>query len=100
MSRPGLYDTAHSGNLPTLAAAHLSVQHVMHHVHRFTFTSLASAAEYLATSPKYQFPSAMVGDPTAITAALRARLRDGPVTTTSTVSYIVAERPAGHPPCT
>ncbi len=72
----------------------------MHHAHRFTFSSFASAAEYLATSPKYQFPAAVAGDPTAITATLRARLRDRPVTTTSTVSYVVAERPAGHRPCT
>lgn len=100
LSRPGLYDTAHSGNLVQLASAHLSVQHVMHHAHRFTFTSLAGAAEYLATSPKYQWPAVVADDPTAITAALRARLRDRPVTTTSTVSYIVAKRSAGHPPCT
>jgi len=100
LSQPGLYDTAHSGNLPALASAHLSVQHVIHHAHRFTFSSLASAAEYLATSPKYQFPAAVADDPAAITAALRARLGDGPVTTTSTVSYVVAKRPAGHLPCT
>lgn len=100
LSRPGLYDTAHSGNLAALAAAHLRVQHVVHHAHRFTFSGFASAAEYLATSPKYQLPAAVAGDPTAITAALRARLRDRPVTTTSTVSYVVAERSAGHPPCT
>ncbi len=100
LSRAGLYDTAHSGNLVQLASAHLSVQHVMHHAHRFTFSSLASAAEYLVTSPKYQFPAAVAGDPTAITAVLRGRLRDRPVTMTSTVSYVVAKRPAGHPPCT
>lgn len=100
LSRPGLYDTAHSGNLPALAAPHLRVQRVMHHDHRFTFSGFASAAEYLATSPKYQLPAGMSGDPTAITAALRARLRDRPVTTTSTVSYVVAERPMRHPPCT
>jgi ubiquinone/menaquinone biosynthesis C-methylase UbiE len=65
LSRPGLYDTAHSGNLAALAAAHLSVQHVMHHAHRFTFSSFADAAEYLATSPKYQLPAGMAGDPAA-----------------------------------
>lgn len=100
LSRPGLYDTAHSGNLAALASARLSVQHVVHHVHRFIFSSFASAAEYLATSPKYQLPADMSGDPTAIAAALRARLCDRPVTTTSTVSYVVAKRPVGHPPCT
>jgi ubiquinone/menaquinone biosynthesis C-methylase UbiE len=100
LSRPGLYDTAHSGNLPALASAHLSVQLVMHHAHRFTFSSFASAAEYLATSPKYQLPAAVAGDPAAITGALRARLPDGPVTTTSTVSYVIARRSAGRPPCT
>jgi ubiquinone/menaquinone biosynthesis C-methylase UbiE len=100
LSRPGLYDTAHSGNLAALASAHLSVQHVMHHAHRFTFSSFTSAADYLATSPKYQLPADMADDPAAITAALRARLRDRPVTTTSTVSYVIAKRSAGYPPCT
>ena len=50
LSRPSLYDAAHSGNLAELASAHLSVQQVIHHTHRFTFASLADAADYLATS--------------------------------------------------
>src|SRR5260370_23765145 len=57
LSRPSLYQTAHSGNLPALVSAHLRVQRVIHHGHRFTFTNLAHAAEYLATSPKYQLPA-------------------------------------------
>ena len=90
LSRPGLYDTAHSGNLVQLASAHLSVRNVMHHPHRFTFTSFASAAEYLATSPKYRLPAAVADDPAAITATLRARLRDGPVTSAEIAAVVAS----------
>src|SRR5260370_39718 len=57
LSSRTLYQTAHSGNIPALVSAHLRVQRVIHHGHRFTFTNLAHAAEYLATSPKYQLPA-------------------------------------------
>ena len=97
-SRPGLYQTAHSGNLAALASAHLDIQRVTHHPHRFVFTDLACAAEYLATSPKYNLPACLAADPEAIAAALRERLPDGPVTATSTVSYVTATLPAGTPP--
>lgn len=97
LSRPGLYDAAHSGNLAALASAHLRVQRIIHHPHRFTFASLAEAAEYLATSPKYHLPATLAADPAAITAALRDRLPDDPVTTTSTVTYVTATRPPGNP---
>jgi ubiquinone/menaquinone biosynthesis C-methylase UbiE len=100
LSRPGLYEAAHSGNLAALTSAQLHVQQVIHHTHRFTFASLADAAEYLATAPKYQFPTGLAGDSAAIAAALRAELSDGPVTTTSTVTYVTATRPPRNPPCT
>jgi ubiquinone/menaquinone biosynthesis C-methylase UbiE len=92
LSRPGLYDSVHSGNLAGLASGHLRVQHVLHHTHRFTFASLADAAEYLATSAKYDIPPSLAADPVAITAALQDRLPDMPVTTTSVVTYVTAAR--------
>lgn len=98
LSRPGLYQAAHSGNLAALASGHLYVQQVIHHAHRFTFASLDRAAEYLATSPKYDLPAALAADPVAIAAALRRRLPDGPVTATSTVSYLTATRWAASTP--
>jgi ubiquinone/menaquinone biosynthesis C-methylase UbiE/aminoglycoside phosphotransferase (APT) family kinase protein len=96
LSRPGLYQAAHSGNLPALTADHLRVERVIHHSHRFTFENLAHAAEYLATSPKYQLPAQTAADPAALTAALRERLADRPVTATSTVTYLIASRRAGE----
>lgn len=90
LSRPGLYQTTHSGNLATLAATHLDVQRIIHENHRFTFADLTRTAEYLATTPKYDLPPRLAADPAAIAAALRERLPDGPVTTTSTVTYVTA----------
>ncbi len=94
LSRPSLYQAAHSGNLPALASGHLRVQRVIHHAHRFTFADLAHAAEYLATSPKYQLPAQVAADAAALTAVLRERLPDHRVTTTSTVTYLTATRHA------
>jgi ubiquinone/menaquinone biosynthesis C-methylase UbiE len=97
-SRPSLYQAAHSGNITELAAASLSVRHVTHETHRFTFPALADVAEYLATSPKYDLPPALAGSPAALAAALRRRVPDAPVTATSIVTYLVALRPSQAPP--
>jgi len=75
-------------------SAHLHVQQVIHHSHRFAFANLAHAAEYLATSPKYHLPAQVTADPTTLAAALRERLPDHPVTATSTVTYLAATRRA------
>ena len=97
-SRPGLYQAAHSGNITELAAASLSVRQVTHETHRFTFPALADVAGYLATSPKYDLPTALAGNPAALAAALRQRIPDAPVTATSVVTYLVALRPPEKPP--
>lgn len=89
-TRPSLYSTAHSENLSTLAATALQVCHVEHEQHRFTFTSLRHVAEYLATSPKYQMPAALLGRADAIQTALTAAVPDEPLETESTVTYVVA----------
>lgn len=91
-TRPSLYSTAHSENLAMLAATVLQVCHVEHEQHHFTFTSLRHVAEYLATSPKYQMPAALLRRADAIAAALTAAVPDGPLETESTVTYVVARR--------
>jgi ubiquinone/menaquinone biosynthesis C-methylase UbiE len=95
LSRPGLYDTAHSGNLVTLTLTHLDIERVLHHIHRFTFPSFGEVAEYLATSPKYTIPAHQATDAAALADALRSRVADGPVTTTSVITYVTATRPPG-----
>jgi ubiquinone/menaquinone biosynthesis C-methylase UbiE len=98
LSRPSLYQAAHSANLAALASQHLQVQRVIDHPHQFTFASLADVAEYLATSPKYALPASMAEDPAALALALRRRVPDRPVTTTSTVTYLIACRHPARPP--
>lgn len=92
-SRPSLYATAHSGNLAALAGGALDVIEVIHERHRFRFTDLGHTAAYLSTSPKYALPTPLRGQPEALAAAMRAGLPEGPVTATSTVTYLVARRP-------
>lgn len=92
--RPSLYQAAHTGNIEPLASTALHVERVTSETHRFCFPALADAAEYLATSPKYQLPPSLRGDPAALAAALRHRAADEPVTTTSVVTYLVATRQA------
>lgn len=86
-TRPSLYQAAHSGNITALAETGLAVRQAVHETHRFTFPALADAAEYLATSPKYDLPPALAGSADALAATLAARLPDQPVTATSDVTY-------------
>jgi ubiquinone/menaquinone biosynthesis C-methylase UbiE len=69
--RPSLYTSFHSDNAEVeIAAAGLSVRRRLDQEHTFRFTDLDHLAEYLVTCPKYQ-----------------------PITTTSTVTYLVVTRP-------
>jgi ubiquinone/menaquinone biosynthesis C-methylase UbiE len=86
-----LYAEAHGGNLANLTRQSLDVRAILHEDHRFRFPDLDHAAEYLATSPKYDLAAGLYGNPDALSAALRERLPDQPVTTTSTVTYVVAQ---------
>ena len=97
LARPSLYAAAHSGNIEDIAVGSLAVRQVMHEIHRFTFPVLADVAEYLATSPKYDLPAALAGNPAALGAALRQRLPDAPLTKTSVVTYLTASREAPAP---
>lgn len=56
-SRPSLYQAFHSDNADTVAAQHLDVRHVVHHVHEFHFTDADYVARYMTTNPKYELPS-------------------------------------------
>jgi ubiquinone/menaquinone biosynthesis C-methylase UbiE len=94
LTRPSLYGAAHSGNVEQIVAVSLAVRQVTHETHRFTFPALADVAEYLATSPKYDLPGSLTGDSIALKAALLQRIPDGPVTTTSVVTYLTASREA------
>jgi ubiquinone/menaquinone biosynthesis C-methylase UbiE len=96
-TRPSLYQAAHSGNITALAETRLAVRQAVHETHRFVFPALAAAAEYLATSPKYDLPAALAGSADALAAALAARLPDQPVTATSVVTYLVADPKPGTP---
>lgn len=91
--RPSLYQTAHSQNLPTMTQDVLHIRNVVSDHHVFRFTDLNHTAEYLATSPKYALPKQLAGDPAAIAAELHTRLPDRPLTTSSTITYVVATRP-------
>lgn len=93
VTRPGLYGAFHSGNLRATAEDVLDIQDVVHEAHRFRFRDLAHAAAYLATSPKYQLPPGLAGDPDALAGQLRQTLPDQPVETSSVVSYLVAITP-------
>ena len=93
--RPSLYESAHSGNLASLTAGCLHVRHVEHEEHRFDFVDLGHVADYLATSPKYAISGALQGDAERLASALRGRLPDGPVSTTSRVTYVVSVRRGG-----
>lgn len=77
-SRPSLYQAAHTGNIESPAETRLTVRRAVHETHRLIFPDLTDAAEYPATSPKYDLPAGMAGSPDALAAALRARLPDQP----------------------
>lgn len=92
--RTSLYQTFHTGNAEhAITAAGLIVQQRVDQKHVFRFADLAHLAEYTATCPKYRLPADLTRNPDRLAAALRHRLPYTPVTTTSTVTYLVAVRP-------
>jgi ubiquinone/menaquinone biosynthesis C-methylase UbiE len=91
--RPGLYDTFNSDNAEDLiSASDFVVRQRVDQRHMFRFNDLDHLAEYASTIPKYQLSSALAGNPDALAAALHACIPDGPFTTFSTVTYVVAQR--------
>jgi hypothetical protein len=61
--------------------------------HTFRFSDLDHVSEYLITCPKYQLSADLTSDPNALASALRNRVPDTPVMTTSTVTYLVVGQP-------
>ncbi|UQA96572.1 class I SAM-dependent methyltransferase [Streptomyces halobius] len=89
-----LYATAHGGNLADMAQWAMDLVAVEREEHRFEFSGLDHAAEYLATNPKYDLAPGLYGNPGALAAALHEWHPDKPITTTSVITYLVA-RPHG-----
>ncbi|SNX88520.1 methyltransferase family protein [Streptomyces sp. TLI_55] len=94
--RESLYVAAHSHNVTSLAATALDVVTTESEEHQFTFDGHDHVAEYVATNPKYHLAPSLYGNPHAVAAFLHEFLPDRPLTTRSTITYVVA-RPGGEP---
>jgi ubiquinone/menaquinone biosynthesis C-methylase UbiE len=93
--RPSLYSSFNSANAATVTvAAGLQVVDIANEQHVFRFDSPAQLAEYLTTTPKYVLPEHLANDPRSLAEELGRRGVRGPVTTTSTVTYVTARRTA------
>lgn len=91
---PSLYASFHSDNAEQeIVAAGLTVRCRLDQQHTFRFERHDHLAEYLVTCPKYQFPADVAHNAEKLANALRDRIPDEPVTTTSTVTYLVVGRP-------
>jgi SAM-dependent methyltransferase len=91
--RPSLYQTFHTGNAEAVTtAAGLTVQRRIDQQHTFEFANLDHLAGYAVTCPKYHLPANLT-EAAPLAAELRARLPDAALTTTSTVTYLLARRP-------
>lgn len=103
MHRPSLYGTADSTRLPALVAEAIGETRnveVLHDRHVFRFRDAAHIADYLATIPKYRLPPSLMGAPATLAAHLRSCRGDGPITTSSTITYVTIcpQRQAGGSP--
>jgi SAM-dependent methyltransferase len=88
--RPSLYATFHTGNAADLAARALHVLDVRHELHRFRYTDPGHLAAYLSAHPKYQLPDTTAADIRDLARRLGGAMVGRPLTTTSTVTFIVA----------
>ena len=88
--RDSLYASFHSDIAAELCSTAVRVDDVIHQRHVFRFSGLSHLAAYVATSPKYQLSSHLAGDAAALAEALRHRISEKVVTTTSVVTYVVA----------
>ena len=69
---------------------------VEHQEHSFTFAGHDHVAEYLATNPKYDLAPGLYGNAGALAATLHEFLPDRPLTTTSLVTFVVAQSAGGR----
>ncbi|MEV0898183.1 class I SAM-dependent methyltransferase [Actinoplanes sp. NPDC049802] len=91
---PSLYQAFHTDNAQDLMTrAGFVIRRRIDQRHTFRFDGLAHLAEYAATIPKYQLPPEVAVRPDAFAEALLNRLPDSPLTTFSTVTYLVAQLP-------
>jgi SAM-dependent methyltransferase len=90
-NQPSLYASFHSDTAAEITATALAVQRVVAQRHVFRFTGIDHLAAYVATSPKYRLPTQRTG--AELAEELRRRIPDKPITTSSTVTYVVAGRP-------
>jgi ubiquinone/menaquinone biosynthesis C-methylase UbiE len=92
--RPSLYQTFHRDNADgVVRAAGLVTVKRLDQEHTFRFLNFGHLGEYVATCPQYQLPPALARDPQRLSAVLTERVPDTPVTTTSTVTYLLVQRP-------
>ncbi|MFJ3504334.1 class I SAM-dependent methyltransferase [Streptomyces sp. NPDC090135] len=91
-----LYVSAHSGNLAELVTVSLDVLAEEHEEHTFTFDDHDHVAEYLATNPKYDLAPGLYGNAAALAATLHELLPDGPLTTSSVVTFVLAQSRGGR----
>ncbi|GAA4935985.1 hypothetical protein GCM10023224_15990 [Streptomonospora halophila] len=87
-----LYAAAHSSNLAGLATSSLDVVTIHDEDHTFVFDGNDHLAQYLATTPKYQFGPDLYGRPEALSAILHELRPDQPLTTRSLITFVVAGR--------
>jgi ubiquinone/menaquinone biosynthesis C-methylase UbiE len=91
--RPSLYATFHSANAePVMRTTGLTVRRRVDQLHTFHFPDSQHLADYVATCPKYRLRDRLSADPTQLGAALATWIPEAGVTTTSTVTYLVADR--------
>lgn len=90
--RPSLYEAFDSDNAADVVATALRVQHRCDQHHTFRFEDFDHLAAYVATSPKYRLPGGLRREPTRLARALRGRLPERPLTTSSTVTYIAGTK--------
>jgi SAM-dependent methyltransferase len=92
--RPSLYQSFHTDNAETaVRAAGLSTVKRLDQEHTFRFQDHGHLAEYVATCPQYQLPPALLGQPQRLVALLTERVPDTDLTATSTVTYLLVQRP-------
>jgi SAM-dependent methyltransferase len=92
-TRPGLYTSFHGDTAAQITTTALRVDHLVRQRHLFRFHTLEHLAAYVATSPKYQLPEHLTGNPTELAEELTHRIPNQPVTATSTITYVVAVTP-------
>jgi SAM-dependent methyltransferase len=92
--RPSLYQIFHSDNAEAaVRAAGLVTTKRLDQEHTFRFRDVGHLADYVATCPQYQLPPAVAGNPERLTVLLAERLPAAPLTATSTVTYLLVQRP-------